>query len=289
MPARKRRKTGVNMNIKKLLEIGTEELIDKKIDDFNLKSRILLSFYLKKPKEYLYSHDDEKVEKDIEEKFLKGLKKLESNVPIQYIINHQEFYGLDFYVDENVLIPQPDTEILVEEVLNLIKDNDKILDLCTGSGAIGISIKKYRENTEVFVSDVSDKALEIARKNAINNDVNIDLIESDLFNNINEKDFDIIVSNPPYIETDVIRILPKEVKNEPVLALDGGIDGLDFYRKIAKGAKEYLKESGYLCLEIGYNQREEVIDILNKNNYNLVCVKRDFSGNDRAIIAKKKG
>ena len=159
-----------------------------------------------------------------------------------------------------MLIPQPDTEILVEEVIKISEDIDKlkILDLCTGSGAIAVSLKKYIENSRVVATDISERALEIAAKNAKDNNVEIEFIKSNLFRDVNTK-FNIIVSNPPYIKTSVIETLEKEVQKEPIIALNGGIDGLDFYRSIINEADKYLNINGFLCLEIGYDQKNEVI------------------------------
>lgn len=274
------------MNIRNLLKKGKEQLDNSNIQESNLKTKILLSNLLGKNKEYLLIYDTEELSEDIVYKFLSGIEKLKVGEPIQYIIGKQEFFGLEFVVNKNVLIPQPDTEILVEEVLNIIeKRNLKILDLCTGSGAIGISIKKKNPQSKVYASDISKQALEIAKVNAKQNNTEIEFIDSNLFENINEK-FDIIVSNPPYIESDIIKNLPEEVKNEPKLALDGGIDGLDFYRKIAEKAKTFLNENGTLALEIGYNQKEKVIEILKQNNYQNIYAKKDFGGNYRIIVAK---
>ena len=166
------------------------------------------------------------------------------------------------------------------------KSNIEILDLCTGSGAIIVSIEKIlnNKNIEFFATDISNNALRIAKKNAISNNTNtkIKFILSDMFNNI-ENEFDLIISNPPYIESKEILNLPKEVQNEPLLALDGGEDGLNYYRIIAKDAKKYLKEHGVLLLEIGYKQRESVEEILEKNDYkNITCIK-DLAGNNRVI------
>lgn len=275
------------MTIEELLKLGIEKLKNSKIEDYHLKIRMLLAFILNESREYLVSHYDEIVGKEKVKEFYLGIEKIKNHIPIQYITNHQEFFGLDFYVDDTVLIPQPDTELLVENVISIMKKNEKVLDLCTGSGAIGIAIKKNKPDSNVFVSDISHKALEIAKRNAVSNQVNISFIESDLFENIQEINFDIIVSNPPYIETHIINKLPKEVQNEPLLALDGGEDGLNFYKKIAKEANLYLKANGYLCLEIGYNQKESVNRILEQNHYELVLSLKDLGCNDRIVIAKK--
>ena len=284
------------MNIKQALEYGIKLLKEKKIQEPIFKSKILLSTILNKNKEYLLVNEEEVLEENIITSFKIGLNKLCNNIPLQYVINKQEFMGLEFYVNENVLIPQPDTEILVEEVISICKNYDKkeisILDLCTGSGCIGLSIAKNINNSTVILSDISKKAIEIADKNYksfIKNNTEfsknkVEIIQSDLFENINQK-FDIIVSNPPYIETKVIDTLDKEVQKEPIIALDGGEDGILFYRKIIKEAYNFLKYDGYLCLEIGYNQKEKVMQIIKENeNYNNSYSKKDFSNNDRIII-----
>ena len=172
----------------------------------------------------------------------------------------------------------------------------KIWDLCTGSGAIAISLEKYlnlekyleNSNIEIYASDISEKALKIAEKNAkiINQDTNIKFVLSDMFKNIPQKDFDIIVSNPPYIETDTITTLSKEVQNEPLIALDGGNDGLEFYRIIASNGYKYLKNNGTILMEIGYNQKEKVTNIFKESGKykSIECIK-DLSNNDRVIIA----
>lgn len=292
------------MNIKQLLEYGIELLRENNIDEPILKIRIILANILNQTKEYLMVHVLEEVDEDSVKVFKENISKLCKHIPIQYITNKQEFMGLEFYVDENVLIPQPDTEILVEEVIDIAKQNgkSKILDLCTGSGAIGISLAKNIDNCEMILSDISTYALEVATKNIKkivgasivrpqNNDnksqkCKIKIIQSDLFENIEEK-FDIIVSNPPYIKSDVIKTLDKEVQNEPILALDGGKDGLDIYRKIIEQAHKFLNKDGYLCLEIGYDQKEEVIKLIKETNqYKEVYSKKDLAGNDRIVVCK---
>lgn len=294
------------LKIKELKRIGNEKLKKNNIEDEILKTSILLQYILNMNKTDLILNNDMEVSKKQEEIFLKSIEEMIKGKPLQYITNKQEFMKLNFFVDENVLIPQPDTEILVESTIEKLiniannqnrnnkKDIIKLLDLCTGSGAIAVSVENsiYSNNNifeniqvEIYASDISKKALEIAKKNAISNNKNtkISFILSNIFENIKERDFDIIVSNPPYIETKNISKLSKEVQSEPHLALDGGEDGLDFYRIIAKEAKKYLKQNGHILLEIGYNQRESVINIFKKEKYLNIRSKRDLSGNDRVI------
>ena len=283
---------------------------------------MLLSHLLKVKKEYLLIHDEDEIEENIKKDFFEKINRLAKNEPIQYVINSAEFMGLEFYVDNNVLIPQPDTEILVQKVIEIckkirgnkenllnvegkkisdrslvdidretnfnktinIKEELKILDLCTGSGAIGVSIAKNIENSQIVATDISAEALKIAKLNANKNNVNLKFIKSDLFENIGEK-FDIIVSNPPYIETEIIEKLSEEVKQEPLIALDGGKDGLEFYRKIAKNSRNYLVKEGVILLEIGYNQKESVIEILKSNGFENIEGIKDLGNRDRVIIA----
>lgn len=247
---------------------------------------------MKVEKEYLIIHDEEEISLELVNNYKKDIEKLIKHVPLQYITNHQEFMKLDFYVDENVLIPRADTENLVIEVINYcnrnVKSSYKILDLCSGSGAIGISIAKYIENAEVLGADISYKAIEIAKKNARQNKVdNIHFIYSNMFSNIQDT-FDIIVSNPPYIKSSVIKKLQEEVQNEPHIALDGGDDGLDFYRIIVDNGYKYLNEDGILFLEIGYDEKEDIIELLEKSNkYNNIYSKKDLYENDRIVVADK--
>lgn len=280
------------MKIKEALKKANQILIQNNIDEVFLKSRILLAHILNVEKEYLIIHDDEVLLNLQENEFFEKVNKLCSGVPIQYLTNSQEFMGFNFYVDENVLIPQPDTEILVENVISIIKNLQKscqkeitVLDLCTGSGIIGVCLKKYLQNVNVLSSDISSNALEIAKKNANLQNVKIDFIKSDLFENIDEK-FDVIVSNPPYIKTDKINELSKEVKNEPRLALDGGQDGLDFYRRIIKESTNFFRKTGYLALEIGYDQKEAVENLFKNFKYKEIKIFKDLSDIERVIIGK---
>lgn len=281
------------MKIKDVLKNGIESLNQSNIEEATLKARMLLSNILDKSKEYLIIHDEEEINDKINNLYMKKIEKLKNHEPIQYIINNQEFMGFDFYVDENVLIPQPDTENLVEEVLfiiNSIKDkNLKILDLCTGSGAIAISLYRILKSDKILIygSDISEKALKIAQDNAIQNCSKIVFLKSNIFNEINDNyKFDIIVSNPPYIETETIKNLSEEVKHEPQIALDGGEDGLYFYKEIIKNAKKYLNSNGYLAFEIGYNQKNQVEKILEENGYKNIYSRKDLSGNDRVVVAQ---
>lgn len=282
------------MIIKEVLKSSIEEINKLNIEDASMKVKMLLSDILGKEKEYLLIHDNEELSQDVLDNFYAKLNRLKDEEPIQYILNKQEFMGFEFYVDENVLIPQPDTEILVEEVVDISKkinnnSNElRVLDMCTGSGAIAISLSKLIENASVSASDISDGALNVAKENAIKNSVNIEFYKSDLFNDISKNvKFDIIVSNPPYIQTEVIKGLSKEVQSEPFIALDGGEDGLVFYREIIKNAKDYIVEDGYLALEIGYDQKESVTNLLRENGYKNIYSKTDLAGNDRVVVGQK--
>ncbi len=278
------------MKVKELIKYGKKILSENKIEDANIIARTLAEFVLNIDKTQLIINEEKEISEDEKTRYYLALIEIVQGMPIQYITNNQEFMKLNFYVDKNVLIPQPDTEILVEEVINIINDTAvKVLDICTGSGCIGTSIAKYTKNTTITMSDISSRALNIAKSNYIKNmedTSKVQFIQSDMFKNIKEK-YDIIVSNPPYIESKEINKLEKQVQNEPHIALDGGEDGLQFYRKLANEAPKFLNENGYLCMEIGYNQKQAVIQLLKENkNYKEIYSKKDLSENDRIIIAK---
>ena len=241
------------MTIKEILSKGMIMLKGNNVDSPKLKARLLLQYILKKPRQYLIVYDNEEVGKKEQWEYFVNIEKMTNGVPLQHITHHQEFMRMDFYVDENVLIPRPDTEILVEEVIKIANkmNQPKILDLCTGSGAIAVSIAKNVPNAEVYAIDISSKALDVAKKNAKELGAKVKFIKSNLFSKMENIKFDIIVSNPPYIKKDVMKSLSIEVQKEPELALDGGIDGLDFYRKITNQAMDFLKFGSYLCYEIG--------------------------------------
>lgn len=278
------------MNIKQALEEAKNILKSNNFEDSNIIAKELLSYVLKKDKVYLTINSDTALTDTKYAEFTKYIEQIIDGKPLQYITQKQEFMGIDFFVNEDVLIPQPDTEILVETVLDICKKYDKqslrMLDLCTGSGAIAISLSKIL-NTQVFASDVSTKALKVAEKNNVMNNTKVEFIESNLFEKINGEKFDIIVSNPPYIKNEEIKSLSKQVQNEPYIALAGGEDGLDFYRKIIDEAYKYINKNGYLCLEIGYDQKEDLIKLIKQNeNYEYENCIKDLSNNDRCIIAK---
>lgn len=277
------------MLIKEAMRKGMISLKTNNIQEPNLKSRLLMQYILNKPRQYLLIHDNEELTNKQEKEYLENIEKMIKGVPLQHITHSQEFMKMNFYVNENVLIPRPDTEILVEEVINIAKKTNakKILDLCTGSGAIAISLAKYIENSQITAVDISEEALRIAKLNAVNNNVEdkITFVKSDLFENIVKEKYDIIVSNPPYIKKDFMKKLDKEVQQEPYIALDGGYDGLDFYRKIISEGYQYLKFKGYLCMEIGYDQKQEVFDIIkSQEKYSNTYSKIDLGGNDRIVV-----
>ena len=279
------------MTIKQAMEKGAIELKVGNIETPKLKSRLLMQYILKETRQYIIVHDTKLLTERQEKNYFLAIKKLKNGIPIEYITHQKEFMKLNFFVNENVLIPRQDTEILVEEVIKIAKKTKarKILDLCTGSGAMAISLAKYLPESEVTAIDISHKAIQMAKRNAIFHKVEnrITFLESNLFENLPDQKYDIIVSNPPYVKRDIIKKLDKQVQNEPYIALDGGYDGLDFYRKIIKQAYEYLKYNGYLCLEIGFDQKEEVTELIkNEGQYSKVICKKDLYDNDRVIITK---
>ena len=279
------------MTIRETIRKGMIELKNNQINEPNLKARLLMQYILNKPRKYLLIYDNQTLSLRQEVDYFKAIKKIANGVPIQHITHMQEFMKMNFYVNEDVLIPRSDTEVLVEEVIQIAKkvNAKKILDLCTGSGAIAISLARYIEKSEITAVDISLKAINVAKLNAKNNEVEnqITFIESNLFKEIPKEKYDMIVSNPPYIKREIIKKLDKEVQKEPKIALDGGYDGLDFYRKIINQSDEYLKFKGYLCLEIGYDQKEDVIELIkNEEKYVDTYCKKDLYGNDRVIITK---
>lgn len=281
------------MTINQAIQNGMQILQKNNITTPKMKSRLLLQYTLKKSRQYIIANDNKQLTDKEEGQYFDYIKLMKSGMPLEYITHSKEFMKLNFFVDNNVLIPRQDTEILVEEIISIAQQNEAkyILDLCTGSGAIAVSMAKYLGNVNITAIDISKKALEIAKKNAKRNQVEnkIEFIESNMFENLDFKKYDIIVSNPPYIEREEIKKLEKEVQNEPLIALDGGKDGLEFYRKIIKKGYKYLNPNGYIGLEIGYNQKIKVEEIIKNNNMyiNTYC-KKDLYDNDRIIITQLK-
>lgn len=282
------------MNIREAIKTGMNMLKEKNIEDATLKSKMIMENVLGQNRQYIIANDLNQLDYEQEKEYFFEIEKLLKNNPIEYITNKKEFMNLELYVNQDVLIPRQDTEILVEEVINILQnikaENIQILDMCTGSGAIAIALAKNVEKCIVDAVDISSGALEVVKKNIVKNKVEgrVNIINSDLFSKISNKKYDLIVSNPPYIESNVIEKLDKQVQKEPILALDGGDDGLDFYKKIINEAPSHLESDGYLCFEIGYNQKNAVQNLLsNSGKYQEIYCKKDLCGNDRVIIAKK--
>ena len=282
--------------IEELINTGTATLKENGIDTARLDAELLLGSVIEKDRVYLITHKEEEVSSEDTKKYFDLIEKRRNKMPVKYILNKCEFMGIDFYVEEGVLIPRGDTEILVDEVLkNIQEDEEKhICDLCSGSGAIGISLAHFRQNIKVDLIDnypIPEKVSLInIKENNLENRVSF--IKSDLLEKAieNKKSYDIIVSNPPYIEEEEIENLMDDVKKyEPHTALNGGIDGLDFYKKIIKQSQDVLKNNGILAFEIGYNQAEEVKLLMKESNFIDVKVVKDFASLDRVVIGFKAG
>ena len=287
------------MKYSELVKQGQVKLFKAGIGDAGVDAWILLENIcnISRTDYFVKMHDE--VPDEYVSSYLAAIDKRLTHYPLQYILGQWHFMGLDFKVNENVLIPRQDTEILVVKILNIIqeeyKNQDKIriLDMCTGSGCIGISLAKLGKKVEVTAVDLSKEALMVARENAKLNDVtNIQFFESDLFKEFSLysdcEPFDIIVSNPPYICSKEIESLMAEVKNfEPRMALDGDEDGLVFYRRIVEGCKPYIKKGGYLAFEIGWNQAEDVKELMRSRYENLEVV-QDLAFLDRVVVGKRK-
>ena len=264
------------------LKQGEKQLEQAKITDASTDAWLLFShaFHMNRV-DYLLNQR-QCVNMDQYEKYLRFLEQRCQHIPCQHIIGTQEFMGLEFDVNEHVLIPRQDTECLVEQVMAVAK-NQKVLDVCTGSGCIIISLEKLCELKAAVAVDISEQALKVAKGNANKLQANVTFLQSDLFEQVEGK-FDVIVSNPPYIRTKEIATLMEEVKDhEPMLALDGKEDGLYFYRKIIDQAPEYLNPNGALFFEIGWDQGEEVSALMEARGFKNVLVKKDLAGLDRIV------
>ena len=275
---------------------------NKGIVNSERETEILLSYFLGMSRSEIYLNSD-KILKDTEKTQLeKKIQKRIDKIPLQYITKHQEFMGMDFLVEKGVLIPRPETEILVEEAIKKLKnykysDSLEVADLGTGTGVIAISIAKFIEDVIIYATDISKKSLQIALKNAQKHNCKdkIMFLQGDLFEpfigRIKKRSLDGIISNPPYINSYDFKLLPPEIKDkEPKIALFGGIDGLGYYRKIIKKSPQYLKKNGFLALEVGLNQSKMVEElILKENNFNQdIEIIKDYLGIERVVIAYRK-
>lgn len=304
----------MSLPVREILNIGKSQLEEAGIENAAKESKILFCHLVNIDESKLFLEYQKTLQDIYCDKYFLLLDRRCKGEPVQYITNSQEFFGLPFFVDERVLIPRPETEVLVEKALGIIQkneltenefidsDNDilklepkknwSVLDLCTGSGAIGISIKKLAVgNVKVTCSDISIEALEVAKLNAGKNGVqkDIEFVHSDLLEafrgKFRNKKFDMIISNPPYIEDEVIETLNIEVKDfEPILALSGGTDGLDFYKKIAEESPKFLNKHGVLLLEIGCNQGEDVAKLLQDSGFYNIKIIKDLTKRDRIVF-----
>ena len=276
----------VEYSLKGLLTDGTKMLTQAGIDEAELDARYILEYITGLNSAQYFIHSEDIIEKNKAEEFFRLIERRSKRIPLSYVIGTRDFFGLTFKVDENVLIPEQETELLVEEVIKHF-EGKSVLDMCTGSGCIAISIALFGKPSKVAASDISEKALKVARENAKSLKAGeISFIQGDMFENVTDK-FDIIVSNPPYIETGEIDELMPEVRDYiPRLALDGDIDGLKFYRIISKEAVKKLNKNGRIFYEIGYNQSRAVASILLENGFTDVKIMKDYSGLDRIVMAK---
>ncbi len=282
------------MKYAELYQIGVSKLQYAGIEEAALDARLLLEEVCGTDRNDLLAHGDREVAEEQRKCYVNLLDRRSRHVPLQHILGYQEFMGLRFRVSPEVLIPRQDTETLVEEAMRFVHDGMRILDLCTGTGCILLSLLNYSNDCEGVGCDLSAEALKIAEENALflsrnsNRTVKAEFVESDLFTNKSIKGkFDLIISNPPYIRTDVIPELMEEVReHEPLMALDGGEDGLVFYRRIAAEAGDHLKPGGMLFLEIGYDQADQVSGLMEQAGYKDVTVCRDLAGHDRVVYGR---
>ena len=278
--------------LESLLKKGTTILKDNGLEEAGLDAWLLLEYVTGKSRAYYFAYGEESVTESVAERYLELISRRAGHIPLQHLTHQAFFMGHEFYVDKNVLVPRQDTETLVESALECMKavKNPYILDMCTGSGCIGITLAKKFPESRVLGVDVSEKALKVAQKNKHNLEAdNIDFMLSDLFGELgNDITFNTIVSNPPYIPTKVIETLQDEVRlHDPLLALDGTEDGLMFYREITEKAREYLKTDGYLCYEIGAEQAADVSEIMKQAGLRDITVVKDLAGLDRVVMGRK--
>lgn len=276
----------MSMTYKESYEQAAELLKEAGVPEYQLDARLLLECVCGTNYNTLLVHGERELSEEETRRYNDCIAKREKRIPLAYIIGHQEFMGIDFAVNENVLVPNQDTETLVEEVLREVSDGMRFMDLCTGSGCIALSILHYTNDTKAVATDLSPLALAVARENADRTGLSDRIVfeETDLFPKNGPEKFDMIVSNPPYIPTDVIETLAPEVKSgEPYMALDGAADGLKFYRRIVEAAPNWLYSSGWLMMEIGYDQGESVSKLMAEAGFHEIEVVKDLGGNDRVV------
>ena len=271
------------MQYQELYRIGKDRLTEAKVPEAELDARLLLEEVCGTDRNDLLVHGDKEVPPEQCDRYVEYIQRRQKREPLQQITGYQEFMGLRFKVTPDVLIPRQDTETLVEEVMRYLHDGMHLLDMCTGSGCILLSLLKYSNDCEGTGCDISEPALKVAEENAKELSLNASFVQSNLFENISGK-YEFIVSNPPYIPTGVIPTLMEEVRDhEPVSALDGREDGLYFYREIVEKAGEYLYPGGMLFFEIGYDQAEKVSSLMQEAGYQEVTVCKDLAGLDRVV------
>lgn len=274
------------MTYQEMLKLGEKTLSDVDIAEFEIDAWLLLEYVAKIDRTFFLLNRFEEASDDIRKEYERVLEIRKKRIPLQHITGYQEFMGYAFKVNENVLIPRQDTEILVEEADKHITLDDKVLDMCTGSGCIIISLKKLNPTIKATAVDLSVEALKVAKENAKLNEVDVEFINSDLFANVKDK-FNVIVSNPPYIPTRVIDGLMPEVReHEPRMALDGTEDGLLFYKNIIDSSKVYLEKNGMLLFEIGHDQGLSVSNLMKEAGYQEVRVVKDLAGLDRVVTGR---
>ena len=279
------------LTLKQLYKVGTVKLAEEGIEEFSLDAWYLLEYVTGVSKAMYFAEPERAVSEENADRYMDCIRRRAAHIPLQHITGEQEFMGYPFCVNEHVLIPRQDTEVLVEEAIQVMRPKMKVLDMCTGSGCIVLSILKmcrekyYMTDLQGIGADVSEEVLKVARENGRRLGVPVTWIQSDLFAKIPEEEkYDVIVSNPPYIETAVIDTLQEEVRlHDPYIALDGKEDGLYFYRRIISEAGKYLKTQGKLMFEIGCDQAEAVEELMKNAGYEQITVKKDLAGLDRVV------
>lgn len=274
------------MTLREAYEYGQIQLEKAGIEDASVDAWYLLEFVTGMSRAMYFLKMHESLSEQQEICYKEYIQTRSSHIPLQHITGVQEFMGLEFLVNEHVLVPRQDTEVLVESALEVLQPGMKVLDMCTGSGCILLSLLNFREGLEGIGVDISQEALKVAVKNQERLNMKATFLQSDLFDEVTGQ-YDLIVSNPPYIRTAVIEELKEEVKfHDPFLALDGKEDGLYFYRKIVEKSPEYLKNGGKLYFEIGHDQGEDVKHLMEMAGFSNVSVKKDLAGLDRVVFGE---